>query len=76
MRKPNLELFIFCADLNVQGCIDNNKKLPSQYDKNNDIKILGRWLSNQKQNYKNNKKIMKDENIRKQWEDFLQKYKI
>jgi hypothetical protein len=51
------------------------KKCPSQYDKNPDIKTLGRWVSNQKTNYKNNKKSMKNPVIKKKWEETLVKYK-
>jgi len=43
--------------------IDENNKKPSRKDKNNEIKILGSWISNQQTNYKSKKDIMKDENI-------------
>ena len=52
--------------------IKKNNKLPSTEDKNKEIKSLGHWLSHQKQNYKNNKEIMKNEDIRKKWEEFIQ----
>jgi superfamily II DNA or RNA helicase len=54
--------------------IDNNDKLPSNSSKNNEIKILGKWLSHQKENYKNKKQIMSDENIYNQFTKFLKKY--
>ena len=50
-----------------------NDKLPSTIDKN--VKQLGRWIAYQKTHYKNNTNIMKDEDIRKQWEEFIEKYK-
>ena len=50
--------------------------MPSKRDKDINIKILGSWLSTQKQNYKNNENIMKiNEEIKKQWEQFIEKYK-
>ena len=58
----------------VENYIVENDKRPSQYDKNIDIKILSRWIGTQKSNYKNNEQIMKDETIRKQWEEFTKKY--
>jgi FMN-dependent NADH-azoreductase len=63
---------------NIKLCekyIIENKKRPSSTDKNKDIKILGQWLSDQQKNYKSNKNIMKDSNIRKLYEEFIEKYK-
>ena len=67
--KDNLE--------QVKEYIDQHKKRPSQLDKDKTIKSLGSWLDNQITNYKGNKKSMKEENIKKKWEDFIQddKYK-
>ena len=59
----------------LEEYINKYNKLPSQIDKNIDIKKLGSWVSTQKQNYTNIKCIMKDEDIRKQWEEFIEKYK-
>ena len=59
----------------VEKYIIENNKTPSQHDKNKEIKQLGKWLDTQKQNYKKNEKIMKDETIRNQWETFINKYK-
>jgi hypothetical protein len=59
----------------VSDYIDKNKKRPSSTDKNKDIKVLGQFLSNQSNNYKNNEQIMKDSNIRKLYETFIEKYK-
>jgi hypothetical protein len=54
--------------------IETNNKLPSQQDKNKDIKQLGSWISNQKTNYSKKEYIMKEENIRNKWEDFMNTY--
>jgi hypothetical protein len=55
--------------------IDINKKTPSLYEKN--TKQLGMWIGTQKRNYNKNMQIMKNENIRIQWEEFIndEKYK-
>jgi len=54
-----------------QYIIDNNGKRPSSEHVNPDIKRLGLWLSTQTQNYKNNEKSMKDNNIKNTWEQFI-----
>ena len=61
----------------VKKYMDENNKRPSNFDKNNEIKILGAWISNQQKNYKNKKQIMKDENIYNLWTNFINddKYK-
>ena len=63
----------------IKKYININKKLPSINNKNNDndndIKILGIWLSHQKKNYKLNKEIMKQKNIKQLWEEFIKQYK-
>ena len=72
--KTNKELWI--DNLNkLENYIIENGKMPSKRDKDKNIKILGSWLSIQKANYKKNDRIMKDEDIRKQWEEFIEKYK-
>jgi hypothetical protein len=58
----------------VKMYIETNNKLPSQHNKNKDIKQLGIWISNQKKNYSNKEYIMKEENIRNIWEDFISTY--
>ena len=60
----------------VENYIIKNNKKPYEKDKNKEIKILGQWLGNQKQNYKNKERIMKDANIRKIYEEFIVKHKI
>jgi superfamily II DNA or RNA helicase/cell shape-determining protein MreC len=55
----------------IKSYIDTNDELPSSNDKNKDIKELGRWISHQKKNYSKKEQIMKQENIRNIWEDFI-----
>ena len=61
----------------VKEYIDENNKRPSNSDKNKDIKTLAKWICHQQENYKKNEQIMKDENIKKLWEEFVNnnKYK-
>ena len=61
----------------VKKYIDENSKIPSQHDKDKNIKQLGSWISNQKLNYKNKNKIMKNEEIYNKWTEFINdnKYK-
>jgi len=58
----------------VRLYIETNNKLPSQHNKNKDIKQLGMWISHQKNNYSKQENIMKEENIRNKWEDFINTY--
>ncbi len=62
---------------NIKNYIDINDKIPSKRNTDKDIKFMGSWLGTQKINYKSKKQIMKEENIRKVWEEFLNddKYK-
>jgi len=59
----------------VKAYIDEFGKRPSCTDKNIIIKKYGKWVVNQKLNYKKNKKNMKNENIRKLWENFIDYYR-
>ena len=59
----------------VKNYIDKHKKRPSSRDKDKQIKSFGYWLSDQTKNYKDNKNSMKEENIRKLWEQFINMYK-
>jgi len=71
----NIELWLNNLKKIEDYIIKYNKK-PSEKDLDDDIKKLSRWISNQQTNYKINIQIMKDENIRKLWEEFIEKYKI
>ena len=55
--------------------IKQNKKVPSSYNKDSSIKSLGRFIQTQHQNYKNEKYIMKNQEIRLKWNIFLEEYK-
>jgi superfamily II DNA or RNA helicase len=59
----------------VKQYIDINKKSPSTHDKNADIKQLGYWISDQKQNYKECKERIKDKEIHELWTKFIIDYK-
>ena len=61
--------------LEIEDYIKKNSKLPSSTNKDKNIKSLGQWIIMQKQNYKNNERVMKNEEIRKEWEIFIEKYK-
>jgi superfamily II DNA or RNA helicase len=54
--------------------IDENHKYPSTIDKNSEIKKIGIWICTQKTNYSKVTKIMKNKEIRKEWEKFMSDY--
>ena len=56
--------------------INNYKEKPSINDKNKNIKQLAQWLYKQQEKYKINNNIMKNQEIKKVYEDFIQEYKI
>lgn len=58
----------------LENYIITNKKLPNKRDTNQEIKNLGLFLSQQKQNYKNKEFNMKDDNIKNMWNTFIIKY--
>jgi uncharacterized protein (DUF736 family) len=56
--------------------MDQEKVSPKNNDKNPDIKKLGSWICNQKQNYKKNVNIMANNpDVRAEWEKTVEKYK-
>jgi antitoxin component HigA of HigAB toxin-antitoxin module len=55
----------------IKKYIDKNNKRPSTYDKNINISNDGKWLCMQRNNYKKNKFIMSNLEIRKLWEAFI-----
>ena len=59
---------------NTKQYININKKRPNKRSDNNEVKSLSYWLINQNTNYKNKNKIMKDDEIRKTWEEFITEY--
>ena len=58
----------------LEEYIKNHKKLPNHTNKDKNISSLASWISLQKENFKINKQIMTNENIRKIWEEFVNKY--
>jgi ribosomal RNA-processing protein 8 len=58
----------------LKNYIDENKKKPSDWSKDKEIKVLGYWWCTQRGNYKKVLGIMKQSKIRKKWEDFIEKY--
>jgi superfamily II DNA or RNA helicase len=66
---------VWCENLEIViKYIDENKELPSSNSINEDIKSLGNWINNQKQNYQNEKSIMENEEIKTLWEQFINNY--
>ena len=61
----------------VKKYIDDNKKRPSESNKDKEIKTLGSWISTQQNNYKTKSQIMSSEEINNKWTDFINddKYK-
>ena len=61
----------------VKKYIDDNNKKPSLKDENIEIRRYNEWIHSQQRNYKKNINIMKDENIKKLWNNFINdiKYK-
>ena len=59
----------------VKEYIDKNKKRPSKYDKDKEIKRLGCWIGNQQNNYKKREHNMKDNKIYNEWNNFTNEYK-
>jgi len=55
----------------VKKYIDDNEKRPSTEDANKEIKLYGHWISCQKRYYIRNEHFMKNDNIRKKWELFI-----
>lgn len=55
----------------VKKYIDTNNKRPSEDNKNQETKKLGNWTTFQNKNYKNKTQIMKNEQYRNEWENFI-----
>ena len=58
----------------VKVFIEREGKLPTGNSKNKDEKFIGRWIVEQKENYKNQTCGMKDTKRRMIWEDFMNQY--
>ena len=73
--KGNIELWNDNLE-KLKKFIDDNKTTPKQKSENIIEKKLGIWLSAQKWNFKNNLKIMKNnEDIKILWKNFIEEYK-
>ena len=55
----------------VKDYIDRNGKRPSFSSKDEDIKRLGKWIEHQITNYGKKQQIMKNEEIRNEWIEFI-----
>ena len=63
------------AKKKIEKYINDNNKTPSKKDKDENAKKLGIFLCCQNQNYKKSIKNMKNKIIKKNWENFKEKYK-
>tara|TARA_Y100000389_G_C17471304_1_gene531415 strand:+ start:8174 stop:10645 length:2472 start_codon:yes stop_codon:yes gene_type:complete len=79
--NENKELFLNSEEIwynkfnKLKDYIHKNNKLPHRTSNDKDIQKLAYWLKDSKENYKKNVEIMKNIEIRKDWEIFLEKYK-
>ena len=71
--KSNKEIWIEKKN-QLEDYIQTNNKLPWQTDKDNGDRLLAKWKTHQIQNYYKRVHNMKDEDIRKLWEDVVNKY--
>eukprot|EP00966_Prymnesium_polylepis_P212300 4917729-Prymnesium_polylepis.1 len=60
----------------LKAYIDKQKKRPSNGSKDETTKKLGLWINTQQTNYSKREQIMKEESIRKKWEEFVEEYKV
>ena len=56
----------------LETYIQENNKLPSMRDTDPEIKKLGEWLTNQRKNYNKKSNVMKNNEIKIKWEEFIQ----
>ena len=68
--KNSRDIFIKRLE-ELKKYIDINNKKPNQNNKDKFIKSMGIWIGYTKKNYDKKIHIMKDENIRKLWEEFI-----
>lgn len=61
--------------INVREYIKSNNKKPPCYDKNDNTKKLGEWVQRQIYDYSKKVKIMKRQNIRQKWEEFITEHR-
>jgi superfamily II DNA or RNA helicase len=60
----------------VKKYIDEHKKRPSRNNENDDIKMLGKWIDTQLQNFRNKIYINKNQDKYNSWIEFINNYKI
>lgn len=58
----------------VDWYVDEHKELPSSYSKDACVKELGKWITLQKKNYKQDEQMMTNPDIRILWEMFVYEY--
>jgi superfamily II DNA or RNA helicase len=58
----------------LEEYIQTHKNLPSHTNKDENISLLARWTTNQKRNYVDRNQIMNNYEIRKLWEEIVNKY--
>ena len=56
--------------------INTNKVRPSQYSSDENTKQLGVWYFHYRKGYNNNIGVMKNQEIREEWEKFIKEYGI
>jgi hypothetical protein len=61
---------------NVKDYIKKTNKLPLPGSKNKEIKTMGYWIANQKNNYRDKCETLKEPDIRKEWEEFIEENKL
>ena len=78
INNPNYREYLLSPDDNwknnldkVKKYIDKNNKKPTPYNKDKDIKSLGKWISHQKTNYKNKSHSMENTEIYNIWTEFI-----
>ena len=59
----------------VKKYISENNKVPSQHNKDNNIKQLGAWISTQIKTYNKRENIMANDSIYNKWTEFMNEYK-
>lgn len=73
ISKPENEIW-YNNLIKLEDYINKYNKLPSRNDKCKINRDLSYWASNQKHYYKNNIRIMKDDEIKMIWEGFVKEY--
>jgi hypothetical protein len=59
----------------VREYINENGKFPTSNNNDKKISSLATWIATQRQSYKKNENIMKDNNLKNIWREFVNEYK-